>query len=241
MKNFIKKIKSMLSPAEVAKPFQASYTRPGFVKTIEKPQASQARQRPAGTSSVRPNNVQLPRISFTGKIHLIQNDQELKIAAQGMASAKQLGFDTETKPAFKKGEVFKVALLQLSTETDAYLIRMHYIKDFQPIKAVLEDRNILKVGVAIRDDLKALQKTFSFTPGNFVELQNLAKEKGLQNFGLKGMTEEVLQAGLSKGPKMTNWELPHLTEPQLLYAATDAWIGLKLYQKIIDLVVSPTV
>jgi ribonuclease D len=128
-----------------------------------------------------------------------------------------------------------VALLQLSTETDAYLIRLHQVTNFEIIKNVLESPEILKVGVAIRDDLKFLQKHFLFQPKNFVELQDLAKEKGLKNFGLKGMAAEVLAGSLSKGPKMTNWENPVLTDAQLMYAATDAWIGLELYHKISNL------
>lgn len=178
------------------------------------------------------NNIQLPFISFPGKIHLITSDQELATVAAELNSAKILGFDTETKPSFKVGDIFKVALLQLSTETDAYLIRIHYITEFDVIKRIFENENIIKVGVAIRDDLKTLQKVFKFEPKNFIELQQVAKAKGLQNSGLKGMTAEVLQAGLSKGPKMTNWEAKILTEAQIKYAATDAWIGLTLYQKL---------
>ncbi len=174
----------------------------------------------------------LKRISFSGKIHLIQSDQELRSVAPDLNSASVLGFDTETKPSFKKGEVFKVALLQLATETDAYLIRLHFITDFQLLKSIFENAEIVKVGVALRDDLKSLQKAFQFNAKNFIELQTLAKSKGLKNFGLKGMTEEILEVTISKGPKMTNWELKNLSDQQLSYAATDAWIGLKLYQKL---------
>ncbi|MFN7729253.1 MAG: 3'-5' exonuclease [Bdellovibrio sp.] len=172
-------------------------------------------------------------ISFQGKIHLIHNDQELAAVAGDISKAVVLGFDTETRPSFKKGEVYKVALLQLSTDDNAYVLRLHGLTQFQSIKTVFESKDIIKVGVAIRDDIKQLQKTFSFTPQSFVELQDLAKTKGLQNFGLKGMTEEVLQSHLSKGPKLTNWEARVLTEQQVLYAATDAWIGLRLYQELI--------
>lgn len=184
---------------------------------------------------------ELKRISFSGKIHLINNNFDLRTASTALLSAKALGFDTETKPSFKKGEVYKVALLQLSTEIDAYLIRLHHVTEFEIIKSVLQNEQILKVGVAIRDDLKQLQKHFTFQPKNFIELQDIAKEKGLKNFGLKGMAAEVLEGALSKGPKMTNWEMPVLTPAQLMYAATDAWIGLTLYQKIstIELVQSP--
>ncbi len=182
----------------------------------------------------QPKNIVSKPISFPGKIHLIVNDQELALVMPKLCEIKQFGFDTETKPSFVKGEVFKVALLQLSTENDAYLIRLHGISQFHGIIAIFENPEVLKVGVAIRDDLKTLQKTFKFTPQNFVELQAIAKSKGLKNFGLKGMTEEVMGSILSKGPKLTNWEARILTEPQLKYAATDAWIGLILFKKLTE-------
>jgi ribonuclease D len=171
-------------------------------------------------------------ISFPGKIHLIRNDREL--LAMDIGTPKVLGFDTETRPSFRKGEIYKVALLQLSTETEAFLIRLHYVSQFQIIKNIFENKEVVKVGVAIRDDLKLLKNLFAFEPQNFIELQNLAKEMKLNNFGLKGMTEEVLQTSISKGPKTTNWEVRELTDKQKTYAATDAWIGLMIYQKLME-------
>lgn len=171
-------------------------------------------------------------LNFPGKIHLITTDEELGAVVDQLMSAKELGFDTETRPSFKKGEVYQVAMLQLATETDAYIIRFGKFTRFHELKSIFENPDIIKVGVAIRDDLKQLQKRFQFIPQNFIELQTVAKEKGLKNMGLKGMTEEVLQATISKGPKTTNWEMPVLSERQIKYAATDAWIGLTLYQKI---------
>lgn len=171
-------------------------------------------------------------LTFPGKIHLIKTDAELAAVSDVLLEAKELGFDTETRPSFKKGETYRVALLQLATETDAFLIRLHFINQFQVLKTVFENQNVVKAGVAIRDDLKQLQKIFQFTPQHFVELQGLAKARDLKNFGLRGMTEEVLQATISKGPKTTNWEAFELTDRQLMYAATDAWIGLKLFQKL---------
>ncbi len=173
-------------------------------------------------------------LSFPGKIHLICNDQELSAATKSLSSAKVLGFDTETKPSYVKGQVFKVALLQLSTDRDAYLIRLHKVSQFQGLVKIFENPKIVKTGVAIRDDLKALKKLFKFEPNQFVELQNLAKKEGLTKFGLKSMSEELLEGTVFKGPKMTNWERQTLTDPQLLYAATDAWIGLKLYEQLIS-------
>lgn len=171
-------------------------------------------------------------LSFQGKIHLICSNAELQAVAEGLTSAKILGFDTETRPSFVKGQVYKVALLQLSTEDDAYVIRLHNISQFQILIDVFENAEVVKVGVAIRDDIKILQKAFSFEAQNFIELQTLAKTKGLTKFGLKGMAEEVLEGTVNKGPKMTNWEAKVLTDRQIMYAATDAWIGLKLFEKI---------
>lgn len=173
-------------------------------------------------------------VTFPGQIHLITHDRDLDAISDRLQSATQLGFDTETRPSFRKGEVFRVALLQLSTETDAFLFRLHTLTRFEPIKNILENKAVLKVGAAIRDDLKQLQKIFQFGPENFVELQDVAKRKGLQNFGLQGMTEEVLQLRLSKRRKLTNWEARELTDEQLIYAATDAWIGLRLFKKLAE-------
>lgn len=171
-------------------------------------------------------------LSFKGKIHLISSDEELVAVASSLKSAKILGFDTETRPSFVKGQVYKVALLQLSTENDAYIIRLHKISQFKVLADVFENVEIIKTGVAIRDDIKTLQKAFKFKPQSFIELQTLAKTKGLTKFGLKGMAEELLEGTVSKGAKMTNWEARILTDKQLLYAATDAWIGLKLFEKL---------
>jgi len=171
-------------------------------------------------------------LSFPGKVHLITSDQEVSFVTKKLLEVREFGFDTETRPAFKKGEVYQVALLQLATETDAFLFRLHQIRNFDVFKTIFENQDVKKAGVAIRDDLKQLQKRFQFKPESFIELQDLAKEKGLENFGLKGMTEEVLGFTITKGPKTTNWEAFELTDRQLLYAATDAWIGLKLYEKL---------
>lgn len=173
-----------------------------------------------------------PRITFPGKIHLITNDQEALSVADKVRTSDIFGFDTETRASFKVGEFYKVALLQLATETDAYLFRLHGIERFEFIQEIFENPSILKVGAAIRDDLKQLQKVFEFAPKNFIELQTVAKEKNLKNLGLRGMTEEVLGASLSKRAKISNWEVAVLSEEQIMYAATDAWIGLKLYQKL---------
>lgn len=173
------------------------------------------------------------KASFSGEIITVNQNKDIFAACQKLLDSDGiLGFDTETKPAFRKGEVYKVSLLQLSTDSVAVLFRLHYINDFSVIKEIFENKDLIKAGVAIRDDIKALQKLFPFTPTNFIELADVAKQKELKNFGLKGMTEEVLGLTLSKKAKLSNWQAKDLNEEQNLYAATDAWIGRQLYLKL---------
>ncbi len=169
------------------------------------------------------------RARFEGDIITIKKDEDIQLSLEKLKAKPIIGFDTETKPSFKKGEFYHVSLLQLASEDCALLFRLHYLKDFSLLKAFFEDESIVKAGVAIRDDIKGLQKLFDFTPKNFVELSDLAKEKKLKNFGLKGMTEEVLNLTLSKRAKLSNWEASELKLDQIHYAATDAWIGRELY------------
>jgi ribonuclease D len=172
------------------------------------------------------------KAQFSGKIITITKDEQIAPAMEFIQDVRVVGFDTETKPSFKKGEFYHVSLLQLATDDHALLFRLHSLKDFTLLKILFEDKTIVKTGVAIRDDIKALQKLFHFTPHGFVELSEIAKERNMKNFGLKGMTEEILNLTLSKKAKLSNWEAHDLKTEQLQYAATDAWIGRKLYQKL---------
>lgn len=160
---------------------------------------------------------------------MINSDAEIAPALELLRSDPLIGFDTETKPSFRKGEVYQVSLLQLANPDYALLFRLHSLTDFSLLKTFFEDEATKKIGVAIRDDIKALQKTFPFEPKGFVELSEMAKSYNLKNFGLKGMTEEVLNLTLSKRAKLSNWESKDLKNDQKIYAATDAWIGREIY------------
>ena len=140
----------------------------------------------------------LLKAKFPGEIIMINQDHEIPDALELLRLEPLIGFDTETRPAFSKGEVYQVSLLQLATTNHALLFRLHSLKDFSLLKLFFENDEIIKVGVAIRDDIRALQKTFPFEPKGFVELSEMAKTHNLKNFGLKGMTEEVLKLTLSK-------------------------------------------
>lgn len=174
----------------------------------------------------------LELIAFEGEIIVVDSLKTLENALNELRKSKLLGFDTETKPSFKKGEKYSIALLQLSTENKAYLFRLNKIGLPPGVVTLLADDEIKKVGLAIRDDLRGLKELANFEPKNFIEIQDIAKQKGLKSQGLQTITEEIFQKRLSKKAKLTNWEAMKLTEAQILYAATDAWIGLQIYQHL---------
>lgn len=174
----------------------------------------------------------LPLIQFEGEIKLVESKEDYQASVDYLSRQKILGFDTETKPAFKKGVVYEVALLQLATKERAFLFRLNKIGLPNGLKGILENPDIQKIGVAIRDDIKGLQKLNKFTPGGFVELQDRVKDYGIQDFSLKKLSAIVLGYRISKAQRVTNWEAPELTEAQQIYAATDAWISHRIYESL---------
>jgi ribonuclease D len=174
--------------------------------------------------------VDLPLKWFEGEIIVVETKDTLRKAIQVLEKQAVIGFDTETKPAFKKGVFNKVALLQLSTDKQAFLIRVNKIGLSKKLCYILANPEIIKTGVAIRDDIKGLQDLRKFQPGGFVELQDSAKDLGIQNFSLKKLTAITCGFRISKGAQLSNWEADEFTEKQKIYAATDAWTGLKIYK-----------
>jgi ribonuclease D len=175
---------------------------------------------------------ELPLIQFEGKISLVESKEDYLRSIEFLSQQKMLGFDTETKPAFKKGVFNEVALLQLSTAEHAFLFRLNKIGLPNGLKEILENPAIQKIGVAIRDDIKALQKLNNFKPGGFIELQDHVKDFGINDFSLKKLSAIVLGFRISKSQRITNWEAPDLTEAQQIYAATDAWISHRIYESL---------
>jgi ribonuclease D len=172
----------------------------------------------------------LPLRWFEGDIYVIDRPGQVNDVAEFLSTQPIIGFDTETKPSFKKGVVNKVALLQLSTAKEAFLFRVNKLGLPASIRKVLTSPKIIKPGVAIRDDIKGLQDITKFNPAGFIELQDHAKDLGIQNFSLKKLTAIVLGFRISKSQQLSNWEAEELTEAQQIYAATDAWTALKIYQ-----------
>ena len=177
---------------------------------------------------------QLPLIRFGGKIHVVDNLNKLRGALDIIGKESILGFDTETKPTFVKGDYNHTALVQFATMEEAFLIRINQIGIPDMLKSILENKNILKIGVSLRDDIKDLKRVSSFKPHGFIDLNNVAKELGITQIGIKSLTGIFLQKRISKGQQTSNWENKHLSRAQQGYAATDAWICMKMYDSLLQ-------
>ena len=174
----------------------------------------------------------LPLSMFEGKIHLVQSVEQITAAVDYLKKQPILGFDTETRPSFKKGQIHPVALLQLSTSDEAFLFRVNHIGISPGLVKVLSSPAILKIGAAIHDDIKVLQRIAPFKPNGFIDLQDMAKTYRIENLSLKKLAGIVMGVRISKSQRLTNWEATILTEQQQIYAATDAWIAHEIYVRL---------
>jgi len=174
----------------------------------------------------------LPLRAFTGKITVITDVAKLSKMKSEIEKHDVVGFDTETRPSFKKGQSFKVALIQLAIPDKVFLIRLHDTGMADELISLFQNPNIMKAGVAIRDDIKFLQKLKPFEPAGFIELATMSKASGLQVESVKKLAGLLLGFRISKSAQTSNWEAQTLTEKQLEYAATDAWVCLEIYKKL---------
>ena len=170
-------------------------------------------------------------VHFTGKIIVVERLRQIKEAAKYLSAQSVIGFDTETKPTFTAGmrNMHKVALLQLATDECAYLFRLQKIGLPREITALLANKNVVKIGAAILDDIRLLQKLNRFTPNGFVDLQKIITQYGIEDKGVKKMAAKVLGITISKRQQLSNWENAELTDAQMVYAATDAWVCREIY------------
>jgi ribonuclease D len=177
----------------------------------------------------------LPLTSFQGTIYLIDSLEDLDSALNYLKSQTLLGFDTETKPSYSKGPNNPVSLLQLSTSDKAFLFRINLIGLPTGLIKILASPKILKIGAAIRDDIKILQRISPFKPAGFIELQEMVEDYGIENFSLKKLSAIVLGIRISKSQRLSNWDAMELSEPQMIYAATDAWVALEIYSRLLKI------
>lgn len=177
--------------------------------------------------------LELPLGQFEGPIYLIDRPEQVEDAVDFLENQLLIGFDTETKPSFRKGEFNHVSLLQLATANQAFIFRLNKIGFPPALRSLLEKENVLKVGAAVHDDLKALKKlTDSFHPLSFFDLNDELKKVGFHNVGVRNLCGMVLKIRISKAEQVSNWEADKLTERQLRYAATDAWSCVEIFQKL---------
>lgn len=175
---------------------------------------------------------QMPPALFDGNIRLIDNADLIPQAVAALRSSDIIGFDTETRPNFKKGQNHLVSLLQLSTRSTCYLFRINKIGLAQPLIDLLEDESLLKVGVSIHDDFHNLKKLHDLNPAGFIELQQLVKQVGIGEAALAKMYGILFGKRISKSQRLTNWEADELTPAQQNYASLDAMACIEIYEAL---------
>ena len=172
---------------------------------------------------------ELPLIRFHGAINVAEDSKSFNRFASRLKKQRVLGFDIECKPNFKRGPNNPPALIQLATADQAFLFRLFPVMKLGRLIEILEDPEIIKTGVAIKDDLKNLNKIEDFNPAGFEDLATLAKSLEVEQTGLRNLTAIFFRQRLSKSAQLSNWQKRPLTPSQINYAATDAWISRELY------------
>lgn len=173
---------------------------------------------------------QLPVLSFDGEIVFCETEKEIQAAVEEMREYPIIGFDTESKPTFKKGQFNHVALVQLAMDRKVFLMRIFETGIPKVLADFFEDEEIVKTGIAIDDDIKSLQKRKDFIPRSFIDLNKIANNLLIKNIGVRNLSAIFLEGRVTKGQQTSNWENKNLTMAQKRYAATDAWVCLKIYE-----------
>lgn len=174
----------------------------------------------------------LPCVHFGGRIIVIFTERDADKAVEYLMKQTLLGIDTETRPAFQKGQIHQVALLQVSTHDTCFLFRINEIGMTDSIIRLLEDTTITKVGLSLQDDMRGLNQRRKFTPGTFVELQKEVKDIGIEDNSLQKIYANLFGGKIAKGQQLSNWEADILTEAQQRYAATDAWACIQIHEEV---------
>lgn len=178
---------------------------------------------------------ELPLKRYMGEIRIVRTPEELEDALVVLRRSSVLGFDTETRPTFRKGKINLPSLVQLACAEAVYLIQLSWMPFSEALATLLEDDAVIKTGVAVRDDIRDLQKLHAFQPGGIIDLGEVAKQFGLETHGLRNLAANFLHFRISKGAQCSNWSNKELGEQQILYAATDAWVSREIYLRMAEL------
>lgn len=171
---------------------------------------------------------------FPGSIYVIQNEKEIEKAINHLSRHTLIGFDTETRPAYKKGTAHAAALIQLAIDESCYLFRINKTGFTQPLIDFLSNPMIKKIGLSIKDDFITMRRRAKFTPSGFEELQEIVPKYGITDTSLQKVYALLFNKKISKNQRLSNWEADTLTESQKKYAALDAWACLRIYKKLMN-------
>ena len=177
----------------------------------------------------------LPLVTFPGKIIVVLNEYEADRAVEYLLSCDVLGVDTETRPAFRKGNNHKVALLQVATRKECFLFRLNHLGLPKSLLRLLSNKQVPMVGLSWHDDLMSLHRREQFEPGWFIDIQDIIGNLGIVDKSLQKLYANLFGEKISKRQRLTNWEADVLTDRQKEYAAIDAWTCIKLYDEIMNL------
>lgn len=175
---------------------------------------------------------ELPLVTFPGEIIVIDTPDRVPEAVNDLRQHKLVGFDTETRPSFHKGRTNKVALIQISTDTRCYLFRINKTGLTDDLRRFIEDTEVTKIGLSLKDDFFVLHRIGDFMPEGFIDLQEFVRPYGIIDSSLQRIYGIVFHERISKSQRLSNWEADQLTIPQQHYAAIDAWSCLRLYKEL---------
>ena len=178
----------------------------------------------------------MPKVLFPGRIFVIYTESEAEKAVAYLKDQRIVGVDTETRPSFKRGTTHKVALLQISTQDTCFLFRLNRIGMPDSLQEFLMS-DTLKIGLSLKDDFNSLRKRQDMHPdrGNWIELQEYVGKFGIEDRSLQKIYANLFGEKISKNQRLSNWEADVLSEGQKLYAATDAWACVEIYNCLSEL------
>jgi len=174
---------------------------------------------------------ELPVQRYEGPIHFVDTPALLHAARTDILAERALGFDTETRPAFRKGESYLPSIVQVATANGVHIFPLRYTDTHGLLAEMLAAPSIAKIGVSLAFDLRTLKQVFPFHERHIVDLGIIAKRHGYEQTGVRNLAGLLLGYRVPKGAKTTNWAALHLTAAQIAYAATDAWVCRELYIK----------
>lgn len=175
---------------------------------------------------------ELPKVEYPGVVRVVDTAAEMRRAIAILKKYTMLGFDTESRPIFRKGATIHVSLIQIAAEDVCFLFRIKKIPDISPLKEIIESEEILKIGLSLHDDFNILSHDHNFSPKGFIDLQKIVPEYCFANTSLQKIYAILFDKRISKSQQLSNWDAGELSEAQQSYAAIDAWACIRIYKKL---------